>query len=418
MEALAISLADIEGGVTALGVAAEDLTRFRASVLQAAVTGQLSRALRTPTGGVAAEDILEEILRVRRQRAVETHDGAQGTLLPALTSGYEEPAQPYVASLPDLPERWTWATLGQLCEVRLGRAKNPANRAKAHATPYLRAANITEDGLDLSDVLEMDFPPQERLTYRLRAGDLIVSEASGSPDQVGKPAIWRDELPVCCFQNTVIRLRPVLVESEYVLVLLQHCYFNRVFATLSGGVGINHLGAKRLARVPVALAPVAEQRAIVEEVEHQLEALKATKHELNRELARAAQLRESVLARAFRGELAEPWEEDEPVSALVTRLHARREEDRAAQMQQTPVKRVKRMPASKRRPLLEVLKEHPDGISPEDLLVAANYPASEVDEFYARLSDVWDSVVEEKPRGDDAFNWPDGARVLLHLKSR
>jgi type I restriction enzyme S subunit len=411
------SLTDIESGVAALGAAEEDLTRFRASMLQAATTGELTRASAPPVDEPAAADLLESILRVRRERA-SPGDDPQGTLLSGPGSAYEEPTAPDLASLPPLPERWTWATFGQLCEVRLGRAKNPGNRAKLHATPYLRAANITEDGLDLSDVLEMDFLPQEVETYRLRHGDLVVSEASGSPDQVGKPAIWRDEMAVCCFQNTVIRLRPVSVASEFVLVLLQHCYFNRVFASLSGGVGINHLGAKRLARVPVPLAPAAEQDLIVASVAQHLDAVKQTRSEIGQELARSAQLRGAMLARAFQGELVPPVPGGEPVSELLASLQARREEDREARKLSNPVKRVQRMPASQRRPILEVLGEYPDGISPEDLLAAANYPPTEVDEFYARLADVWDSVTEEKPAGENAFEWPDGARVLLRPKMR
>jgi len=90
--------------------------------------------------------------------------------------------------------------------VQLGRQRSPKNRSKDYPTRYIRAANITDFGFDLSDLLDMEFTPKERERYRLRKGDIVLSEASGSPDQVGKPACWNDELPLCCFQNTVIRL--------------------------------------------------------------------------------------------------------------------------------------------------------------------------------------------------------------------
>ena len=54
---------------------------------------------------------------------------------------------------------------------------------------YLRAANVTWDGLNLSDVKLMDFTPNEFDVYRLHPGDILLSEASGSADEVGKPAI-------------------------------------------------------------------------------------------------------------------------------------------------------------------------------------------------------------------------------------
>ncbi len=122
--------------------------------------------------------------------------------------------------------------LGKLTWV----ASSPKNKSAEFPTKYLRAANITESGLDLSDVLEMNFKPVERERYQLRPGDILVSEASGSASQVGKPAIWNGELPLCCFQNTVIRLRSNTVDSRYLLWLFMHFYRNGVFS-LSGRRG-------------------------------------------------------------------------------------------------------------------------------------------------------------------------------------
>jgi type I restriction enzyme S subunit len=75
-------------------------------------------------------------------------------------------------------------------------------------------------------VLDMEFLPNEQEIYRLHDGDILVSEASGSPDQVGKPVIWKGEIENCCFQNTVIRLCPWVVSSKYLLVIFQDFYFN------------------------------------------------------------------------------------------------------------------------------------------------------------------------------------------------
>jgi len=417
------SLAEMDAGFAALKRAQTDLVQLRASVLQAAVKGELTSKVRA-TKHVKEDGsaLLRRVLAERQRRAEAAQLGTrvvQTSLFQAANSRYQEPPGPDVESLDPLPAGWVWATFGQLCEVQLGRAKNPSNRAGRYATPYLRAANITEEGLKLSDVLEMDFPPRERETYRLHKGDLVVSEASGSPDQVGKPAVWNDELPLCCFQNTVIRLRPVILDGKYVLVLLQHCYFNRVFASLSAGVGINHLGAGRLSQIAVPLPPEWEQKAIVLEVGEQLAAARASRTTIDDNLARSKQLRESVLARAFSGELVEPQSTEEPASALFERLRAQREKKGAERPPRVLPKRVNRMTSlPKRRPLLDVLREHPAGVTPEELFAEANYTGEAVDEFYAELSRIADSFNEEKPSGADALRWPEGARVLLRPKAR
>ena len=107
----------------------------------------------------------------------------------------------------ELPNGWVDARLADVADVRLGRQRSPKNHVGARMRPYVRAANIRWSGLDLTDVKEMNFSESESEIYELRRGDVLVAEASGSVSEVGKPAIWRDEIPGCCFQNTIIRVR-------------------------------------------------------------------------------------------------------------------------------------------------------------------------------------------------------------------
>ena len=79
--------------------------------------------------------------------------------------------------------------------------------------PYLRSANVTWEGVSLDDVKEMNFDDNDYEKYKLEPGDLLLNEASGSPHEVGKPAIWHGEIDECCFQNTLLRLRPHKVRA-------------------------------------------------------------------------------------------------------------------------------------------------------------------------------------------------------------
>ena len=73
--------------------------------------------------------------------------------------------------------------------------------------PYLRVANVYEDRLDLSDVKQMNFTPNEYETFHLRDGDILLNEGQ-SIELVGRPAMYRGEVPGACFQNTLVRFRP------------------------------------------------------------------------------------------------------------------------------------------------------------------------------------------------------------------
>jgi type I restriction enzyme S subunit len=56
--------------------------------------------------------------------------------------------------------------------------------------PYVRAANITWDGWNLSDVKRMNFDERDFKRFKLQPGDVLINEGSGSAGEVGKPAIW------------------------------------------------------------------------------------------------------------------------------------------------------------------------------------------------------------------------------------
>lgn len=285
----------LEAGVAALKRVQANLKRYRAAVLKAACEGRLvpTEAEIARKEGRAYESgtaLLARILSERRKNW-------QGR------GKYKEPVAPQADSLGALPEGWAWANVNQLGEVQLGRQRSPKNRSKDYPTKYIRAANITEQGIDITDVLEMEFNPMERERFQLQSGDIVLSEASGSPSQVGKPAIWRNELPLCCFQNTVLRLRSVLVEEKYLLLTFQHFYANGVFAKVAGGVGINHLGAEKFSVLPVGLPPLTEQARIIAEVERRLSVIEGLNATVEANLKRAARLRQSVLQKAFSGRL-------------------------------------------------------------------------------------------------------------------
>jgi len=197
-------------------------------------------------------------------------------------------------TLPQLPEGWAWCALEDVAEVRLGRQRSPKNHAGENMVPYVRAANVTWSGLDLSDVKEMNFTPDEVEAYSLREGDLLLSEASGSASGVGKSALWHGELDVCCFQNTLIRVRSEGPLPEYLLLVLREAVLAGKFAQASLGVGIHHLGASRLSQWPIALPPVDQQARVVEAAETLLAAIQAGIDELHANLSEPSALEASL----------------------------------------------------------------------------------------------------------------------------
>ncbi|XXX76484.1 hypothetical protein WMF30_53435 [Sorangium sp. So ce134] len=329
-------LSDIDAGVAALERTLANQKRYRAAVLKAACEGRL-----VPTEAELARQerreyepgdvLLQRILEQRRARweadqLAKMKAKGQVPRDDRWKAKYEEPKEPDTGSLSKLPEGWAWAKLGSVADVQLGQQRAPVHAAAEVTYPYVRAANITWRGLDLSDVKQMGFPDPDR--YRLAPGDVLLSEASGSPSEVGKPAIWRAEIPGCCYQKTLLRVRsycPDLLPEWLHLGFMRDALLGR-FAKMAPGVGILHLTAERMLEWPVLIAPVAEQRRILAEVARLLSITDEMDRVVDVQLARAQRLRQSVLKRAFEGKLVPQDPNDEPASALLDRIRPARAE--------------------------------------------------------------------------------------------
>jgi len=195
--------------------------------------------------------------------------------------------------------------------------------------PYLRVANVFEDRIDTTSVLEMNFTPEEFETYRLECGDVLLNEGQ-SLHLVGRPAIYRGEVPGACFQNTLVRFRPYPgLRSEFALMVFRgYLHTQRFMRIARWTTNIAHLGAGRFAEIEFPLAPFPEQERIVEAVESYLTRLDAAVKTLERVQANLGRYRASVLKAALEGRLV-PTEAElahaegrdyEPASVLLERV--------------------------------------------------------------------------------------------------
>lgn len=224
----------------------------------------------------------------------------------------------------DLLPGWTRKKIGEIGDVQLGRQRSPKDHIGPHMRPYVRSANITWDGWDLSDVKEMNFSPAEFETFKLQPGDVLLNEGSGSPSEVGKPAIWNDEIKNACFQNTVLRVRSDAFSPELLRYVLLFLARTGAFIKNTQGVNIIHIGKAGLSRTYIPVPPITEQPKILKKIQAGFDAANRLQHEADRCLALVNRLEASLLAKAFRGELVPQDPNDKPASVLLDRIRAER----------------------------------------------------------------------------------------------
>src|SRR5262245_53155248 len=108
----------------------------------------------------------------------------------------------------ELPAGWVWTTLGEIAETVGGitKGRNYAGKETIRL-PYLRVANVQRGYLDLSEVKDIDILESEIERYRLRRGDLVLTEG-GDWDKLGRSAMWNGPISLCVHQNHIFRARP------------------------------------------------------------------------------------------------------------------------------------------------------------------------------------------------------------------
>jgi type I restriction enzyme S subunit len=285
------------------------LKRFRQAVLATAVLGELTEDWRKENYNLESGPDL--FIRLQEQ--------FRGDFIHRIWSYQEERH----AERP-LPESWLYVPVEAVGEVFLGRQRSPKNHSGPHMHPYVRAANITWNGWNFSDVKEMNFDARDFERYKLQVGDVLVNEGSGSADEVGKPAIWRGEIENCCFQNTLICVRPFEKMSEYLYLVFLHAALSKAFVAETRGIGIRHIGKERFAAFLIPLPPIREQQEIVRRVAVLFNFADRLETRYRRACAIVGQLTPALLNKAFRAELVPQDLNDEPASVLLERIRLMR----------------------------------------------------------------------------------------------
>lgn len=231
-------------------------------------------------------------------------------------------------------KNWTYPKIKQVGMVQLGRQRSPKYHIGENMKPYLRVQNVFEDFIDTSDVMLMEFSSEDFKKYRLKYGDILLNEGQ-SPKFLGRPAIYRNELEDACFTNTLIRFQASdLTSPEYALIVFRnHMHSGRYISEGTITTNIAHLGSGRFGNVEFPLPPKEEQTEIVRRVEELFAFADRTEEKANAALDRVNNLTQSILAKAFRGELTADWRAANPdlisgdnsAEALLVKIKAERE---------------------------------------------------------------------------------------------
>ena len=318
----------LDAGIAALERVRKKLKCYRTAVLKAAVEGRLTEAWREENSDVEpAPELLARILEKRRERWERDQLASyeeKGKKPPKnWRSKYKEPAAPDMEDLPELPKGWCWTSMGQCFEVRVG------------ATPSRSKPGFWDGDVSWVSSGEIQFcrisETKEHITEaglansstRINPAGSILLGMIGEGRTRGQVAI--QDIEAANNQNCA-----AIIVSETAVIpdYIYHWLWSRYEITRSVGSGNNQpaLNKTRVQSLPLSLPPLDEQREIVAEVERRLSILQDVEAEVETNLKRASRLRQSILKKAFEGNLVPQDPTDEPASELLERIRAEREQ--------------------------------------------------------------------------------------------
>jgi type I restriction enzyme S subunit len=426
---LEAALSRMANGEKAAQRALDRLHRYRAAVLRAAVTGELTREWREAqlknkkANPETGEALLQRVLSARRARweDAELQRLSDAGKEPKRKAFYTEPAEPRIDEPQELPASWALASVHQLAthEVRSITDGPFGSNLKTHhytdsGPRVVRLQNIG-DGVFIDEKAHISWKHYEFLKdYSVFAGDLVIRalgtpapRACKIPDSLG-PAIVKAD----CIR---FKVASDFISSEYVLWALNSPPVQVRTGKMIHGIGRPRLNLREIKSIALPLPPFEEQSEIVCEVERRLSAADRLAETITLQLDRAQATCQSLLSEAFTGRLVPQDPSDEPASSLLNRILAARKSE-AQEQKGKLMKKSKTKSKNTRRPIIEVLREHKNPITPEHLFREAGFETSQVDLFYRELVSLRDKLREQKPVASEARLWPRRASVLLQLK--
>jgi type I restriction enzyme S subunit len=173
----------------------------------------------------------------------------------------------------EIPEHWEVKPIKYVGEIVLGKMLTPDDKGGYFRKPYLRAQNITWEKTDTEDIKEMWFSEKDLSQYRLKENDLLVSEGG----EVGRTAIWQNELSECYIQNSVHK---ITIKSKnnphYYLYHFQIYGKTGYFDSIVNRVSIAHLTREKLKEIMFLAPTLSEQQTIANYLDrktHQIDTL-------------------------------------------------------------------------------------------------------------------------------------------------
>ncbi|MCG7870038.1 MAG: restriction endonuclease subunit S [Candidatus Thiodiazotropha taylori] len=352
---------ELDKGIESLKRAREQLKVYRQALLKHAFEGKLTEQWRKDNADKleTADQLLTRIKHAREdfhQQQLEEwkiavkqweSDGKERkkpTKPKGLTS-FRDINQNEQSELSVLPSNWAWTRFENLIEFVTSGSRGWAKYYSPSGVTFIRAQNLKHDYLDLTDIAYVSLPESvEGKRTQTKQNDLLITITGANVTKSAHVVIEMGEAYVS--QHVALSR---LVNKEYAkylfLFLISNAAGRRQLEKAAYGAGKPGLNLDNIKDLIVPISSTCECDVVTEIIEEKLSVVDDQIKGINFSLSKSESLRQSILKKAFSGQLVAQDPNDEPASVLLERIAA--EKTQAAAQRKKP-RANKKKPAMKK----------------------------------------------------------------------
>jgi type I restriction enzyme S subunit len=333
---------ELDQGIDSLKTCGDHLKVYRQALLKQAFEGKLTEQWRNAHTDQlkTVEQLLTLIKEEREQHYQQQLEEWEEAVKTWEENGKQDkkPSKPQklthllpltkqeLNKLPPLPKEWVWVRLSVVAEnIQIGPFGSLLHQSDyiKNGVPLVNPSHIKNQRIEPDWNLSVTKQKLSELSsYIMRTGDIVI----GRRGEMGRCAVVTEKENgfLCGTGSLFIRLLPNHNPNFYCYSLSSQ-RVKDFLSEKSIGTTMQNLNQEIIHNVPVPLCTFSEQQKIIEEVDREMTVLSEVKNTIEENLQKAEILRQSILEKAFSGQLVLQAPNDEPGSILLERIRAERE---------------------------------------------------------------------------------------------
>lgn len=219
-----------------------------------------------------------------------------------------------------ISEEWEETNLGSITDLITSGSRGWAKYYSDKGSTFVRAQNISKDFLDLSDIAFVSLKnTTEGLRTLIKQNDILVTITGANVTKTAHVNFNIEDAYVSQHVG-LVRVKEKIASKFVYLFLISESHGRKQLLASAYGQGKPQLNLDNIKSVEILLPSTQEQKEIVRRVEQLFDFADKIETRYHKAKAMLDKLPQSILAKAFRGELVAQDPNDEPASVLLEKI--------------------------------------------------------------------------------------------------